>query len=269
MERSQFQCVPFKQWLPRGTHEGGIRVEARDAEVRNMVSFSRPFSVAAIVLSVAVAHPSAIGSGDGRVFAQAGGSGGNAGGGTGSGTVGSGSSVGTRATPGGIDSGPSTRTPATGPQSRSPAMRPSTVPQVDTGNPSVPSAGNAEPNSPIYRLDTPPGALTPQPDAMNPADASAGDRAPRTDAPPGGSGGSSAGRTGAPEGGDALVPTDPSGNPARFGSGRAADSISDEPNRVTRGGAAGKDLDECMKLWDPGTHMTKERWRTTCERLGR
>jgi hypothetical protein len=115
----------------------------------------------------------------------------------------------------------------------------------------------------------PPGALTPQPDATNPAGASTESGTPQTDAPLGGSGGTSGGRTGAPGGGDALVPTDPSGNPAEFGPGRKSDSISDEPNRVTRGGAAGRNLEECMKIWDPGTHMTKEQWKTTCERLGR
>ena len=26
-------------------------------------------------------------------------------------------------------------------------------------------------------------------------------------------------------------------------------------------------IESCMKSWDPGTHMTKEAWRTTCERI--
>lgn len=26
-------------------------------------------------------------------------------------------------------------------------------------------------------------------------------------------------------------------------------------------------IKSCMKSWDPGTHMTKEAWRTTCERI--
>jgi hypothetical protein len=26
-------------------------------------------------------------------------------------------------------------------------------------------------------------------------------------------------------------------------------------------------IDSCMKSWDPGTHMPKEAWRTTCERI--
>lgn len=70
------------------------------------------------------------------------------------------------------------------------------------------------------------------------------------------------------EGEDALIPTDPSGQPAVSGS-RTTHSIQEEPNRVKRGGAAGKSLDECMEIWDPGTHMTKEQWETTCKRLGR
>ena len=46
-------------------------------------------------------------------------------------------------------------------------------------------------------------------------------------------------------------------------------SISQEPNRLRRGGAAGANLDECMKVWDSTTHMSKDQWRTTCKRLGR
>ncbi len=26
-------------------------------------------------------------------------------------------------------------------------------------------------------------------------------------------------------------------------------------------------LKSCMKRWDPGTHMTKEAWRTSCQRI--
>ncbi len=33
-----------------------------------------------------------------------------------------------------------------------------------------------------------------------------------------------------------------------------------------RGGAAGKNIEECMGTWDAGTHMTKKEWRATCER---
>lgn len=89
------------------------------------------------------------------------------------------------------------------------------------------------------------------------------------DAPTAGSGGSSAGSAVPSDGDDALIPTDPSGKPAEFGSGRTTTSIQEEPNRVKRGGSAGKSLDECMKIWDSGTHMTKAQWETTCKRLGR
>ncbi|WP_333793236.1 hypothetical protein [Hyphomicrobium sp.] len=67
------------------------------------------------------------------------------------------------------------------------------------------------------------------------------------------------------------MPVDPSGQPAEFGSGRQTDSISDEPNRVTRGsgGAAGKNFQECMGFWTSDTHMTKAEWRETCKRLER
>jgi hypothetical protein len=238
--------------------------------------------VAPVAVPLAVASLLTLGLPGATALAQTSGgsgAGGSSAGGSSSpgGATGAGSSVGTggAAAPGGTVTPPSMRTPSTGPQSRSPAMRPSPVPQVDTGNPPVPSAGNAEPSSPIYRQDMPPGALTPQPDATNPAgtgtDGSTAteSRTPQTDAPPGGSGGASGARTGAGSGGDALIPSDPSGSPAESGSGRTADSITEEPNRVTRGGAAGKNLDECMKLWDPSTHMTKEQWKTTCERLGR
>lgn len=259
---------------PRRNEESVQR--AGNSEIGNMLFTSR-LSLAAIALPLALTPLMAVDFRDGAAFAQSGGSsGGSAGGGAGGGTsgpTGAGSSTGTGMGSGtvspGINSAPSTSTPGIGPQSRSPATPPSTVPQVDTGVPPVPSAGNAEPNSPIYRQDTPPGALTPQPNSTNPADLGTEGRASQTDAPPGGSGGSSTGRSVAPGSGDPLVPTDPAGNPAREGSGRAADSISEEPNRVTRGGAAGKDLDECMRLWDAGTHMTKEQWKGTCERLGR
>ena len=30
---------------------------------------------------------------------------------------------------------------------------------------------------------------------------------------------------------------------------------------------ATESIESCMKSWDPGTHMTKEAWRTTCERI--
>jgi hypothetical protein len=208
----------------------------------------------------------------GVAFAQSGGGAGG-GGGTGGGAGGSagstgGTGTGGSAAPGGTATAPTTRTPSSGPQSRSPAMRPSPVPQADTGVPPVPSAGNAEPNSPIYRQDVTPGAAAPQPDAGNPAATGTESKAPQMDAPIGGSGGSSVG-SGSSGAGDPLAPTDSAGNPALGESGPKPNSISEEPNRIKRAGAAGKDLDDCMKLWDPGTHMTKARWKETCERQGR
>ena len=48
---------------------------------------------------------------------------------------------------------PAMPAPPSGPQVNSPANPPSTVPDRNTGLRPVPSAGNAEPNSPIYRQD--------------------------------------------------------------------------------------------------------------------
>jgi|EndMetStandDraft_8_1072994.scaffolds.fasta_scaffold107756_3 hypothetical protein len=30
---------------------------------------------------------------------------------------------------------------------------------------------------------------------------------------------------------------------------------------------ATQSMEACMNSWDPGTHMTKEAWRTSCERI--
>jgi hypothetical protein len=30
---------------------------------------------------------------------------------------------------------------------------------------------------------------------------------------------------------------------------------------------ATESIDACMAKWDPGTHMTKEQWRETCQRI--
>ena len=204
----------------------------------------------------------------GHAFAQSGGGGGTGGGASGSAGSTGGAGTGGTVAPGGTATSPLTRTPSTGPQSRSPAMRPSPVPQTDTGVPPVPSAGNAEPSSPIYRQDITPGAAAPQPDAGNPAAIGTESGAPQMDAPIGGSGGSGVG-DGSSGASDPLTPTDSAGNPALGNSGREPNSITEEPNRIKRAGAAGKDLDECMKLWDSGTHMSRERWKETCERLGR
>lgn len=162
--------------------------------------------------------------------------------------------IGPALTPG---AGPGAST--TGPQSR-PASPPST--QQDTGVPSgntgirpVPSAGNAEPNSPIHRQNKDSeGRIVP--DVTSPG--RAGETSPE-DAIPGGSGGGGTGSPAAEAGTDPLDATQT----------RRSGSISEEPERIRRGGAAGANLDECMQIWDPSTHMTKEQWRTTCERLGR
>jgi len=126
------------------------------------------------------------------------------------------------------------------------------------GVPPVPSAGNAEPTSPIYRQDRQPNASDSQRDATNSLD-----RAPRTD-PAFGSGGNR-GTSGA-----AAGPGEADEDNLDVSRTKSANSISEEPERVQReGGASGKTLDECMQNWDASTHMTKEQWKSTCERLGR
>ena len=213
----------------------------------------------------------------GSVFAQSGGGGGGGGGGAGggssggAGSAGGGASTGTAAPAGG---GPSTgargagpNSPLTGqttpqalpgPQSRSPATLPSTVPQRQTGVPPVPSAGNAEPSSPIYRQDRQPNARDSQRDATNPLE-----RAPRTDPAFGSSGRSGGG------GGAAAGPGEADADNLDVSKSRAANSISEEPERIQReGGAGGKTLAECMQNWDASTHMTLEQWKSTCQRLG-
>lgn len=232
--------------------------------------------VISLALPLALALPFAALSPDGQVLAQSGGDGGGGGGaggggasagGAASGGAGSGAATGSggATSPSEPTSAPPTATPSTGPQSRSPTPRPSTVPQVETAPRQTPSAGNAEPNSPIYRDSSPRDFQSSDP--LNPRGIT--DPEPQLDDPAGGSGGSS-GRNDA-SGGDSLMPVDPSGHPAELGSGRETDSISDEPNRVTRGGsgAAGKNFQECMGFWTSDTHMTKDEWRQTCKRLER
>jgi hypothetical protein len=65
------------------------------------------------------------------------------------------------------------------------------------------------------------------------------------------------------------------------GSGTAGALIGPIPNSVTGSGratgdgaqrldsnraAAGKTLEDCMAVWEPATHMTKEQWRRVCSR---
>ena len=162
---------------------------------------------------------------------------------------------------------PATRTPSTplpaapsGPQANSPANPPSTIPQRNTGIRPVPSAGNAEPNSPIYRRDqeASPAGRIPSGDPT-----AAGNRQPQTGEIPDSTGGAVGDGTSTGTTGDDLGGTEVEGS-------KNSSSISEEPNRIKRGGgAAGANLEECMQVWDPSTHMTKDQWRTTCQRLGR
>jgi hypothetical protein len=43
----------------------------------------------------------------------------------------------------------------------------------------------------------------------------------------------------------------------------AATSTEDAQERYL----ATETIESCMKTWDPGTHMSKEAWRATCERI--
>ncbi len=205
--------------------------------------------------------------------AQTGGSsGGSSGGGSSSGGGGAGSpsaSPGAGAGVGGTTGAgtPSARSPSTtmpaapsGPQANSPANPPSTVPPRDTGISPVPSAGNAEPNSPIYRRDQEASPVERVPSGDPTA---AGNRQPQTGEIPDSTGNAAANGTSTGTSGDDLGGTE-------IEASRNASSISDEPNRIKRGGgAAGANMEECMKIWDPTTHMSKDQWRTTCQRLGR
>ena len=53
----------------------------------------------------------------------------------------------------------------------------------------------------------------------------------------------------------------------------AEDAPSQSPDAATSTDAvqerylATESIESCMKSWDPGTHMSKEAWRTTCERI--
>jgi hypothetical protein len=61
------------------------------------------------------------------------------------------------------------------------------------------------------------------------------------------------------EGGQAATNTGPAGVPDV------------DPNIATGGGrarmgATGKTMSECMAAWDAETHLSKEKWRETCQR---
>lgn len=200
-------------------------------------------------------------------FAQSGGGGGSSGGGAG------GSSGGTSTgAPGQTGASPSTGSPGAIPggslnsRSAAPQALPgdrSTAPQRPMAVPPVPSAGNAEPTSPINRQNRELNARDPQDDpsdTLDRTDASEPlDPTPRTDPVIGGSGNRGA-----------IGPGDVDSKNLDVSRTRSADSIGEEPERVQRkGGATGRTLDECMTNWDDSTHMTREQWKTTCQRLGR
>lgn len=198
----------------------------------------------------------------GSVFAQTGG-GSSTGGSTGGGaTAGAAPSAGGASSTNSTARGSGANSPATGlttpqalpgPQSRSPTPLPSTVPERQTGVPPVPSAGNAEPSSPIYRQDRQSNPNNSQSDATDPLS-----RTPRQDPAIGGSGRAGSGGSATGTGEADVMGT------------RSSNSIGEEPDRVQReGGAAGKSLDECMQNWDQDTHITQARWKEICQRLGR
>jgi hypothetical protein len=74
---------------------------------------------------------------------------------------------------------------------------------------------------------------------------------------------------------DALAPNDPArGNPARAQNAPdvgPAGVPNVDPNIATGGGrarlgATGKTMSECMAAWDAETHLSKDKWRETCQR---
>jgi hypothetical protein len=218
-------------------------------------------------------------------FAQSGG-----GGGGGS----SGSSGGGAASSGTAGTG-SAATGASGLAGQSPGNAvprafPST-PQTGLGGQQVPSADNAEPSSPVNRLQAPLGQQT-SPSPGTPG-ITGGSTSPGAVGEPGGvapdrsrdgagtgSGTSNEGvstgteGTQMPEGsvGSSETPAPltgrPEGQPIAPQSPSASELGSGGTARVdnSRQGAAGHSLESCMEVWEPATHMTKEQWRETCER---
>jgi hypothetical protein len=137
------------------------------------------------------------------------------------------------------------------------------VPQTGQGGAQVPSAGNAEPMSPVNRQAAPLGqtdsgqtdlGATAPAGGTGTAQTPGGARSPEA---PRGAGEQATGAAGTPLDQPA---TDPATDPTALSSGGSA-RLGDN-----RQGAAGATLDECMKVWDATTHMTKEEWRRTCER---
>ena len=72
-----------------------------------------------------------------------------------------------------------------------------------------------------------------------------------------------------------TVAASPLGAPALHGqvilvgetsSGSKAESTAPDEGAQERY-LATQTMETCMNSWDPGTHMTKEAWRTSCERI--
>jgi hypothetical protein len=120
----------------------------------------------------------------------------------------------------------------------------------------APSTGNADVTSPIERqVDRQVDRIERQGAGSADNASRQGQRAPTPDTYPGGGGSGTGASTGESDNLDVSRT-------------RREDTISGEPDRVKRGGAGGKTMADCMAIWDPSTHMSKEQWRTTCERLG-
>ncbi len=141
-----------------------------------------------------------------------------------------------------------------------------TVPQTGRGSAQVPSAANAEPNSPVNRQAAP----LNQADTGANGSAGTGGMPQRTDSQATPSGSSDAMDQDAlpgserPTGAGGVLPdqraTDSSTDPTALSSGGSS-RLGDN-----RQGAAGATIEDCMKVWEPATHMTKDEWRRTCAR---
>lgn len=208
----------------------------------------------------------------GGSFAQTGGSAGGGGGSTGSSAGGTGSgSTGTMgAAPGGGISpsagGLSGRSTGGG-VTAVPTPFP-TTPQAGLGSAQVPSAGNAEANSPVRQQQAPLGTQTsptsPSTATTAPGGGAANDGASTGAGGSGSTDGTSSGSGETPEPVTGRVPGQPlppeSVNPTELSSGGTARTDN------ARQGAAGHTLESCMQVWEPATHMSKDEWRRTCER---
>jgi hypothetical protein len=140
--------------------------------------------------------------------------------------------------PGATNSGALTTDPVTGAPIANPAPNP--TPGLRPGASQVPSPGNAAPSSPI----TSQVGGSPTPGQTAQANRPLGGGTPPVD-------------PNAP--GQPITPaTTPTTNLSSGGSSRTGTDANS--------GAAGKNLADCMAVWEPATHMTKTEWRRTCER---